>query len=560
MMRPPDADCARPLREWDRLFRDERSPVFTALAKIYGVERSRLRRKADFVRQALAAFARTFHPHASIFLVRSAGRINLVGMHIDHRGGAVNPIAVRETWCLCEPRDDDLLDCASLRSDLFPRRKFSLSGELRAERISDWDGWTQALAEQRAADGTAGEWINYVKSSALYLEYRRMRSGRAAPALRGMNMLVAGTVPAGAGLSSSSAIVVGAMEALNHINDLRLSNRRIVELCGEAEWYVGTRGGAGDHAAIKFGRLGHVSHLGSHPLTVDAVPFPRDLRVILCNSLIAVKKSEGARDAFNSRVAAYEFGLMLLRKRSPGLAERMARLRDVNPDTLGVDEADICGMLLCLPERMTRSEVLAALPEQDERITHIFGSHAPPLHGYPVRAVCAFGIAECLRSRLAAETLRCGDVAAFGEITNISHDGDRVTRLDAQGRRVPMKKPLGNAALQQRIADLRSGDPTRRERARLWRLPGGYNASLPELDTIVDAALSSPGVVAARVVGAGLGGAVHVIAHEDHVDEVLDNITRSYYQPRGLDPAAEVYTPVGGSAVFDIERPVHSSE
>ena len=542
----------RPLGEWVNLFRDQGS-AYRALAEIYGTDQSVLGVKGAFVLEALREFARAFHAYADLLLVRSTGRINLVGMHIDHRGGDVNPIAVRETWFLCEPRDDDVLDCANLQSDLFPRRTFSISEQLGGQKIADWDHWTQDLAEKRKAAGTAGDWVNYVKSAALYLEHIRPNlSPPVSRPLRGMNMFVAGTIPLGAGLSSSSSVVVGTAEALIHINGLPVSDHELIDVCGQGEWYVGTRGGSGDHAAIKFGRRGHVSHLGSHPLTVDAVPFPKELRVVLCDSRVEAKKSGGARDEFNNRIAAYEFGLMLLKQQYPDLAPKMERLRDVNMDTLGKDEATVTRMILSLPQRMTRDEVLAALPEQEERVRHIFGSHAEPAGAYPVRTICAFGIAECIRSRLAAAALRDKRVETFAEIVNLSHDGDRVTRLEADGRRAPLDKSLPDETLLRNIADLESGDPKRVERARLWRLPGGYDASLPELDTIVDVCLATEGVLAARVVGAGLGGAVHAIVHKDHVDELIRNVTRDYYEPNNLEPAAEVYTPVHGAGVFTI--------
>ena len=542
---------ARPLDQWVNLFGDPGSPAYRGLAEIYGGDRSVLREKAAFVLDALERFAAAFHADAKVLLARSAGRINLIGMHVDHRGGDVNPIAVGETWFICEPRDDDVLDCANRRSRLFPRRSFSIGRELGTGKISDWDRWTQGLAEKRKAAGTAGDWINYVKSAALYLEHIRPTfSPVVSRPLRGMNMLVAGTIPLGAGLSSSSSIVVGTADALIHINGLPVSDYELVDVCGQAEWYVGTRGGAGDHAAIKFGRRAHVSHLGSHPLTVDAVPLPDDLCVVLCNSRIEAKKSSGARDEFNNRIAAYEFGLMLLKKGFPEMALKMERLRDVNPETLGVDEAAITRLLLRLPQRMTREEVLAALPDEEERIRHIFGSHAEPKAGYPVRRICAFGVTECIRSRLAADALRSGRLDTFAEIVNISHDGDRVTRLDADGIRVPLDKSLPDETLLRNIADLKSGDPNRAERARLWRLPGGYDASLPELDMIADICLATEGAAAARVVGAGLGGSVHAIVHKDHVDDLLGNVARDYYEPRNLEPAAEVYAPVGGAGVF----------
>jgi len=541
----------RRIEEWSNLFRDPAGPAFRALAAIYGSERAVLDEKARFVIRALEGFARSHGPEGRVLLARSTGRINLVGMHVDHRGGAVNPIAVRETWFVCEPREDDVIQCANLRADLFPPRRFSIRGELGQEPVDDWDRWTQALTAERKAAGTAGDWVNYVKAAALYLEHIRPRlSPPVARPLRGMNLFVAGTVPLGAGLSSSSSLVVGVAEALVHLNALPVGPHELIDICGQAEWYVGTRGGCGDHAAIKFGRLGHVSHLGNHPLTIDAVPFPEHLRVVLCDSRVEAKKSSGARDEFNNRIAAYEFGLMLLKKAFPDRADRIERLRDVNPETLEVGEAEIVRMLMALPERMTRPQVVSALPEHRERVEHIFGSHAEPRGGYAVRGVCAFGVAECLRSRLAAQSLREGDAERFGEIVNISHDGDRVTVATASGRRAPFAKSLSDEVLRRRAQDLDSGDPARVERARLWRLPGAYDCSLPELDEIVDICLGTEGALASRVVGAGLGGAVHAIVHRECVDALIERVERFYYEPRGLAPAAEVYTPVGGAGVF----------
>jgi len=543
----------RPVQEWVNLFRDPAGPAYAALSAIYGADRPILREKAAYVLDLLDRFPRLFPGDAPILLVRSAGRINLIGMHVDHRGGVVNPVAVRETWCLCRPRQDDILDCATPLEQLFPRRKFSIRQELGSEKIEDWDRWTQARAAERKAAGTAGDWINYIKSAALYLEHIRpnLPAAPAAP-LRGADLLIAGTLPRGAGVSSSSSLVVVAAEALIHINRLPVSGPQEVEICGQAEWYVGTRGGCGDHAAIKFGKFGRVSSLGSNPLTVDSAPFPEDLRVVLCNSLIEAKKSSTARDEFNNRIASYEFGLMLLRKRYPDHAPKMRQLRDVNCGTLGLSEAGICRLLLALPERMTREEILAALPEQEERVRHIFGSHVPPSRGYPVRQICAFGMAECLRSSLAAKALHSGNADEFGEIINVSHDGDRVTRIISSGRREALDKSMPDRLIESRAADLESGDPARAARATLWRMPGGYDASLPELDILVDACLATHGALAARVVGAGLGGAVHAIVHKDCVADLLKNVARTYYEPRRLDLAAEVYSPVGGSGVFEV--------
>lgn len=547
----PVAGC-RPLNEWMNILREPSGPALSALGEIYGHDPAVIREKSAFVLDALGLFARTFRPQARVFLVRSAGRINLIGMHVDHRGGAVNPIAVRETWLVCEPRDDDVLDCATRRSHIFPPRTFAIGEELGPRPVADWDRWTLELTAARKTAGTVGDWINYIKAAALYLEHiRPTLSPPAARPLRGMNLLIAGTIPLGAGLSSSSSLVVGAAEALIHLNALPITAHELVDICGQAEWFVGTRGGCGDHAAIKFGRRGHVSHLGSHPLTVEAVPLPsEDLRIVLCNSRVEAQKSAGARDEFNNRIAAYEFGLMLLQQRFPERADVMRQLRDVTPEALGVNEAEILRMLLQVPECMSRADVLAALPGVEERVQHIFSSHAAPPAGYPVRNVCAFGITECLRSQLAAEALRRANLEGFAEIINVSHNGDRVTCPGPDGRRVPFGKALTDEIVRRRIADLESGDPVRVEAARLWRLPGGYDASIPQIDAIVDTCLAGDGVLAARIVGAGLGGAAHALVHKDHVDDLIRRVTEDYYQPHHLEPDAEVYTPVGGAGLF----------
>jgi hypothetical protein len=124
-----------------------------------------------------------------------------------------------------------------------------------------------------------------------------------------------------------------------------------------------------------------------------------------------------------------------------------------------------------------------------------------------------------------------------------------VTRLD-DGRRVPNDNSCPDGAIDALIADLGSDDPARRERARLWRQPGGYDVSTEPLDTLVDIARAGPGVVGAGLVGAGLGGAVVAVVQRNHAEGLVDSFERDYYRPRGLTPAASIIRPVGGAAVM----------
>jgi len=540
---------ARQVRQWCRLLAGTDPAVRRALAGNYGDEPAVLAAKQALFRRAAEAFAEAFGPEGQAILVRATGRVNLLGTHVDHRGGYVNPVAVGELILFAQGRDDDRVVLRNVESERFGDREFRISRELPPGGVKDWDQWTQAEAAKRKAAGRAGDWSDYIKSAVLYFQHLHTTpAGQFSPPLRGMNVMVYGTVPAAAGLSSSSALVVAAAEAVRCINGLDISDMALVDACAEAEWYIGTRGGGGDHAAIKFGKLDHVTHIGSFPLTVDWIPFPADYRIVLANSLKKAEKSVGAKDIFNQRVACYIFGLMLARKNFPQYAPRLEHLRDLNPRILGTDEVEIYRILGSLPETASRQQIRQALADESERVEHVFGSHAAPAEGYKIRQVCLYGVSECLRSEMAADRLRAGDIRGFGELLNLSHDGDRVSRLE-DGKRVPNDNSCPDEKIAALMADLSSGDPARCERARLWRQPGGYNVSTEELDELVDIARATPGVVGAGLVGAGLGGSVVAVVEAGAADSLIENYARQYYQPHGLEPAATVIRPVGGGGL-----------
>jgi len=544
---------ARTVSRWQSLLTDPASPARTRLAEIYGPDQAGLERHLPLWRSALEGFARHYSPDAEVIIARATGRVNLLGMHVDHRGGAVNTLAVGDTLMVVEPRDDDLVVLHN-QEEQYPPRRFRISEELPPGKIADWEQWTMARYRERAAAGTGADWSNYVRAAVLYLQHLHTAAdGRLSPALRGMNVFVAGNLTAASGLSSSSSIVVAAVEGCLRVNGLAASGEETAELCRLAEWYVGTRGGGGDHAAIKFGRRGCLTHLGSFPLTVELIPFPPGHCAVLCNSLVAAAKTAGARNVFNQRVAGYELGLLLLRRRFPERAARMAHLRDATPARLSVDRGEIYRMLKALPEAAGRGELSELLADHPAELERIYRSHEPAAGGYRLRQVCLFGIAECLRSERAVELLRSGDIAGFGELMTISHEGDRVSRRAGPAGRGPAAKPLPDAALDRLAAEAESAEPSRRERAALWRQPGGYDASCPELDEMVDIALEVPGVLGARLVGAGLGGCMVALVRQECAQAVIAAMEERYYRPRGLPVTAQVCEGVGGAGVLDPE-------
>lgn len=539
--------------EWTSLLADCGSGLYRTLGEIYGEEPEVLAQKAAACRRPVQAFAAAYGEDAHAVIVRSTGRVNLLGMHVDHRGGFTNPIAVKELFLVAQPRDDDRVVLRNVESRRFQDESFAISEELPETRIEDWDAWTQAELEKRNRAGRAGNWSNYVKAALLYLQHLNTdEDGTFNPPLRGMNAVVYGTIPVAAGLSSSSALVVAAAEACIRINDLPVADMELVDVCATAEWYVGTRGGGGDHAAIKFGKLDHIMHVGSFPFSVDWLPFPSQYKIVLANSLKKAEKSAGARDIFNQRIASYVFGLMLARKNFPESAPLLEHLRDINPKTLRTDEAGVYDIIRSLPQRATRDQVRQMLSDQKALVDRVFATHARPAEGYKIRQVCLYGVSECVRSAMAGDMLRNGDVRGFGQLINISHDGDRVTTL-IDGERVPCDNSVPDEQLDGLIADLRSGEPGRVERARLWRQPGGYDAGTEELDILVDIARATEGVVGAGLVGAGLGGSTVAVVDQARAADLIDRLAREYYEPRNLPVAAEVVRPVGGAGVMDVE-------
>ncbi|MHC4110215.1 MAG: galactokinase [Planctomycetota bacterium] len=542
----------RPVSGWIELIKNTNSAFHKKLVPIYGDNEDMKSHAAQMCLQTLEAFSRVFGTDRSVLIVRSTGRVNLVGTHIDHRGGSVNPICIKDMWLVAEPRDDDIVLAKDVESGEFADEQFCIKEYLPAgEKIQDWDSWCYNEFEKRKDDASV-TWSNYIRAAVLYLQHLNTRDdGSFAPAIRGMNMTFYGDIPRAAGLASSSALVMAAAEAVIRLNNLRIEPADMIKHWGFAEWYVGTRGGCSDHAAIIYGRPDKILHITAFPATVYRTALPSGYSVLLVNSLIEAKKQAGARDVFNSRVAAYVFGLMMIRKNFPEYTDKLERLRDVNPERLGVDEAEIYRILKSLPETVSRAEILEFLPEGEQKIRRVFRSHKEPEQGYQIRQICLYGITECIRADMVPDCLRRVDVKTFGELISISHDGDRVTKV-IDGRCVPTDNSYPDERIDALISDMESGDQQRVSRARLWRQGGGYNVSVPELDMLVDIALATPGVIGAGLVGAGMGGSIVIVVKDEQSQQVIDNLAEQYYRPRNLEVSAEIVTPVGGLCTIDV--------
>jgi N-acetylgalactosamine kinase len=213
----------RPVSSWIELVKDENSEFHRRLDQVCGGNKDLKGEAVQMCLQTLEAFAGAYGRQRSVIIVRSTGRINLLGTHIDHRGGSVNPICIKHMWLVAEPRDDDLVLAKDVESGVFGDEQFRISECLPAgKKIRDWDAWCYDEFEKRRHDPSIS-WSNYVRAAVLYFQHLNTKdNGTFARELKGMNVMVYGNVPRAAGLASSSALVMAVAEVVIRINSLAI--------------------------------------------------------------------------------------------------------------------------------------------------------------------------------------------------------------------------------------------------------------------------------------------------------------------------------------------------
>lgn len=522
------ARYSRPIDEWLRWFSPATGRGASLIERTYGFAGPLVPDRLRALRAVVRLFGRTYGHHRRVMLIRAPGRINLMGRHIDHQGGLVHVMALdRETLLAVSPRNDDVIRLVNVDRLSFPPRELILGDWQQACVARDWLAFVDGERVKQHLASTAGDWSNYVLAAAVYQQHRHPHRR-----LRGMDVAVCGNVPIGAGLSSSSALVVAAMEAIVAVNDIPATPARIVDWCGQAEWFVGSRGGSADQAAIRLGRAGFLARLGFFPFRlVRYVRLPADAAVLVADSGHRAIKSAGVRSRFNERVANYRLGMLWLQHSLQARGKAFERAADLMPERSGMSVREVYEALRMLPERITRRELRHALGKaHEEALDRIFSSHAEPDH-YTLRDLVAFGVGECERSRLAAEYLDRRDLEGFGELMRLSHDGDRVVNAP------PVPCPLPEED---------DGAPP----LPLYRLMGAYACSTPAIDEMVDIASAVPGVYGAQLAGAGLGGAIMILAETRAVGRVRRALIEKYYEPRGMEPAVWQVRSVNGGGLI----------
>jgi len=379
------------------------------------------------------AFPEAAADHSRLRVVRAPGRVNLIGEHTDYNDGFVLPAAI------------------SLAIDI----AFVPVDDGRVELVMAATGERAGL-DLAALGPRRGTWLDYVAGTAWALQ-------GAGVATRGFRGVLASTIPAGAGLSSSAAIELATAWALAGGDRPSLDPMTLARTAQRAEnEYVGVMCGLMDQFAVTLGQAGHALHLDCRTLDWHAVPLPTEIELLVCHSG-SPRRLEAS--AYNARRAECARAVAALAAREPGVGA----LRDVD---------------------------VAMLERNRDRIDEI--AYARALHV----------VTENDRVAATERALGEGDLEAIGRLFAASH-----------------------ASLRDRFA-----------------------VSSDALDALIEIAVATPGVIAARLTGAGFGGCTINLVERGRAEELRAAVDREYAPRTGLRARVFVVEAADGAGLVALSQ------
>ena len=190
------------------------------------------------------------------------GRVNLIGEHTDYNGGMVLPTALNlgPTIALAT-RDDNIVQLYSNKFDSIAKREFSESAQ--------------------------DHWSDYVTGAIQLANKEELISG-------GADIAVQTTLPFGAGLSSSAAIIVGILKIARDRSNQNLSDTDIAVMARRVEnEYIGMPCGIMDQMAVAIAHPGQALALNTDSLVYDLVDLPKSYHMTVIHSGQFRQLSEG---------------------------------------------------------------------------------------------------------------------------------------------------------------------------------------------------------------------------------------------------------------------------
>ena len=186
-------------------------------------------------------FLETFGEEPDL-VAAAPGRVNLIGEHIDYSDGFVLPFAIKDrTLVAVRKRNDSTVRIASAQ-----RRNKIVTVDI-----------------DQIKPGLKGEWERYALGVLWALGVKE-----------GVDVLIDGRVPLGAGLSSSAALECSVATAMNHLFDMGFNLEELARLTQKAEnQYVGVPCGIMDQSVSLMATQGSALLLDCRDLSTKNIPF-----------------------------------------------------------------------------------------------------------------------------------------------------------------------------------------------------------------------------------------------------------------------------------------------
>jgi galactokinase len=238
-------------------------------------------------------------------VLRSPGRVNIIGEHTDYNEGFVLPAAIdKAVYVAVEKREDD---------------------QIILHSIDFKDKYEGRVSEIKRTDK---HWANYILGVAAQFQKKGYQ-------FNGFNLIIDGDVPLGAGLSSSAAVECATAYAINVLFGFGVDKKTLALMAQKAEHeFAGVLCGIMDQFASVFGQKDHVIKLDCRSLEYEFVPLKLEgYKILLLNTNV---KHSLASSEYNTRRQQCEEGVTMIRKHYPEVKSlRDATLEMVNQHVKG---------------------------------------------------------------------------------------------------------------------------------------------------------------------------------------------------------------------------------
>ena len=190
-------------------------------------------------------------------IFQAPGRVNLIGDHTDYNDGYVLPAAIdRQIVVAATPRKDSRVNVYAL----------------------DFDQWDHFDLQKEITRVGENKWCNYIRGMAWSL----LREGCQ---LKGMDAVVAGNIPIGAGLSSSAAVEVAAGFTMLRLSEHQFDRKSLALAAQKAENdFAGMRCGIMDQYISCLGQQNQALLIDCRNLAYRALPLPHAALIAIVDS------------------------------------------------------------------------------------------------------------------------------------------------------------------------------------------------------------------------------------------------------------------------------------